>query len=126
MSYGYKVWGAFAGNNPNTGLGVYLGDPIWGETKDSSVLKPSVMIAFRDSNWDLKQQGDRDWSGFVGMYQERQWPLEVHGKRTDIAYCDGRVESKRWLDLIGQLQKDLGSKQRVAAQWNRDDQPHYP
>ncbi len=46
MSYGYNVWGAFAGNNPNTGLGVYLGDPIWGETKDSAVVKPSEMIAW--------------------------------------------------------------------------------
>lgn len=28
MSYGYNVWGAFAGIEPNTGLGVYLGDKI--------------------------------------------------------------------------------------------------
>ena len=126
MSYGYNVWGAFAGKDPNTGLGVYLGDPIWGETKESSVVKPSVMIALGDSNWDLKQKGDPNWSGFIGMYEERQWPLEVHGKRAVIAYCDGHVESKRRLDLIGQLQKDLGAQQKVAAQWNRDNKPHFP
>jgi prepilin-type processing-associated H-X9-DG protein len=126
MSYGYNVWGAFAGNDPNTGLGVYLGDPIWGETKESSVVKPCEMIALGDSNWDLKQKGDRDWSGFIGMYEERQWPLEVHGKRAVIAYCDGHVESKRRLDLIGQLQPNTGLKQKVAAQWNRDNKPHYP
>lgn len=125
MSYGYNVWGAFAGNNPNTGLGVYLGDPIWGETKESAVVKPSEMIALGDSNWDLKQKGDRDWSGFIGMYDERQWPLEVHGKRTSIAYCDGHVASKRRLDIIGQLHKDLGSRQQVATQWNRDNRPHF-
>ena len=85
MSYGYNVWGAFAGNNPNTGLGVYLGDPIWGETKETAVVKPSEMIALGDSNWDLKQKGDPNWSGFIGMYEERQWPLELHNKRAEIA-----------------------------------------
>ena len=30
MSYGYNVWGGWAGKNPNTGLGVYKGDPIYG------------------------------------------------------------------------------------------------
>ena len=125
MSYGYNVWGAFAGNNPNTGLGVYLGDPIWGETKESLVVKPSEMIALGDSNWDLKKSGDRDWSGFIGMYEERQWPLELHGKRAEILYCDGHVQSKRRLDMIGQLHKDPGMRQKVAAQWNRDNLPHF-
>ena len=125
MSYGYNVWGAFAGNNPNTGLGVYLGDPIWGETKESAVIKPSEMIALGDSNWDLKQKGDPNWSGFIGMYEERQWPLELHNKRAQIQYCDGHVESKRRLDMIGQLHTDTGTRQRVAAQWNRDNRPHF-
>ena len=125
MSYGYNVWGAFAGNNPNTGLGVYLGDPVWGETKEAAIVKPSEMIALGDSNWDLKKSGDRDWSGFIGMYEERQWPLELHGKRAEILYCDGHVQSKRRLDLIGQLQKDPGTRQIVASQWNRDNRPHF-
>jgi len=126
MSYGYNVWGAFAGKNPNTGLGVYLGDPIWGETKESAVVKPSEMIALGDSNWDLKKKGDRDWSGFIGMYEERQWPLELHNGRAEILYCDGHVEAKRRLDMIGQLHKDLGMGKKVATQWNRDNLPHYP
>ena len=125
MSYGYNVWGAFANNNPNTGLGVYLGDPVWGETKESAVLKPTEMIALGDSNWDLKQKGDRDWSGFIGMYEERQWPLEVHNKRAEILYCDGHAQSRRRLDMIGQLFKDTGSRQAVARQWNRDNLPHF-
>ncbi len=126
MSYGYNVWGAFAGNVPNTGLGVWLGDPVWGETKEASVVKPSEMIALGDSNWDLKKKGDRDWSGFIGMYEERQWPLELHTKRAKILYCDGHVESKRRLDIIGQLHKDLALKQKAASQWNRDNRPHFP
>lgn len=54
---------------------------------------PSEMISFGDSNWDLKKKGDRDWSGFIGMYEERQWPLEVHAGRTSIVFCDGHAES---------------------------------
>jgi prepilin-type N-terminal cleavage/methylation domain-containing protein/prepilin-type processing-associated H-X9-DG protein len=125
MSYGYNVWGAFAGNNPNTGLGVYLGDPVWGETREADVVKPSEMIAIGDSNWDLKKKGDPNWSGFIGMYEERQWPLELHNNRAEILYCDGHVEAKRRLDIIGQLHKDLGMRQKVASQWNRDNQPHF-
>src|SRR5258706_8949659 len=93
MSYGYNVWGAFAGNDPNTGLGVYLGDPIWGETKESAVIKPSEMIALGDSNWDLKQKGDRDWSGFIGMYEERQGPLGVDNKHAVSVSLAGETHS---------------------------------
>ena len=125
MSYGYNVWGAFAGQTPNTGLGVYLGDPVWGETRKSAVRNPSEMIAYGDSNWDLKKKGDRDWSGFIGMYEERQWPLEVHAGRAEIVFCDGHVESKRRLDIIGQLHKDRGRRQQVARFWNRDNEPHF-
>lgn len=125
MSYGYNVWGAFAGNNPNTGLGVYLGDPVWGETKESAVVKPSEMIALGDSNWDLKRKGDPDWSGFIGMYEERQWPLEMHNRRAAILYADGHVEAKRRTDMIGQLHKDKDKRQQVARQWNRDNEPHF-
>ena len=60
---------------PNQGMGVYKGHATWGETKPSQVKVPSEMIALGDSNWDLKRKGDRNWSGFIGMYEERQWPL---------------------------------------------------
>jgi len=125
MSYGYNVWGAFAGQNPNTGLGVYLGDPTWGETKESAVKSPSEMISFGDSNWDLKKKGDRDWSGFIGMYEERQWPLELHANRASLVFCDGHVEAKKRIDFIGQLNKDAGRRKQVARLWNRDNEPHF-
>ncbi len=125
MSYGYNVWGAFAGQTPNTGLGVYLGDPVWGETKESAVRNPSEMIAYGDSNWDTKKKGDQDWSGFIGMYEERQWPLEVHAGRATIVFCDGHVEAKRRRDIIGQLHQDPARRQEVARYWNRDNEPHF-
>ena len=124
MSYGYNVWGAYAGQNPNTGLGVYKGDPIWGETKPEAVVNPTEMIAIGDSNWDLKRKGDPDWSGFIGMYEERQWPLDLHNKRATILFCDGHVTAERRTDLAAQLWKDQGNRERVARRWNRDNKPH--
>jgi len=124
MSYGYNVWGGWAGKNPNTGLGVYKGDPIYGGAKASSVRVPTDMIAIGDSNWDLDQKGDRDWSGFIGMYAERQWPLEVHTKRANILFADGHVVGLPRTEMIAQLVKDPSEKRRVARRWNRDHEPH--
>ena len=124
MSYGYNVWGAFAGIVPNQGLGVYKGDPVYGETKPSAILNPTEMIALGDSNWNLKRKGDRDWSGFIGMYEERQWPLDLHNARANILFCDGHVSAERRTELAAQLQKDVAAKERVARRWNRDNTPH--
>ena len=124
MSYGYNVWGAYAGLVPNQGLGVYKGDPAYGETKPSVVVNPTEMIALGDSNWDLKRKGDRDWSGFIGMYEERQWPLDLHNRRANILFCDGHVTSERRVDLAAQLVTDKAAKERVARRWNRDNTPH--
>ncbi len=124
MSYGYNVWGAYAGLVPNQGLGVYKGDPEYGETKPSAVVNPTEMIALGDSNWDLKRRGDPDWSGFIGMYEERQWPLDLHSRRANILFCDGHVSAERRLELAAQLHQDRGAKERVARRWNRDNTPH--
>jgi prepilin-type N-terminal cleavage/methylation domain-containing protein/prepilin-type processing-associated H-X9-DG protein len=124
MSYGYNVWGAYAGLTPNQGLGVYKGDPVYGETKPSVVVNPSEMIALGDSNWDLKRSGDRDWSGFIGMYEERQWPLDHHNRRANILFCDGHATAERRVDLAAQLVPDRGTKERVARRWNVDNTPH--
>ncbi len=124
MSYGYNVWGAYDGLVPNQGLGVYKGDPLYGETKPSEVRNPTEMIAIGDSNWDLKRNGDRNWSGFIGMYEERQWPLDIHNRRASILFCDGHVSSERRVDLAAQLQQNRADKERVARRWNRDNTPH--
>jgi len=126
MSYGYNVWGAYAGLVPNQGLGVYKGDPVYGETKPSAVVQPTDMIAIGDSNWDLQARGDPDWSGFIGMYEERQWPLDLHSRRANILFCDGHVTPERRPELAAQLQRDRGAKERVASRWNRDHTPHLP
>lgn len=124
MSYGYNVWGAYAGLVPNQGLGVYKGDPMYGETKPSAVLKPVEMIALGDSNWDLKKKGDRNWSGFIGMYEERQWPLDVHANRASILFCDGHTEALPRTRFAAQLLKDPVARDQAASLWNRDNRPH--
>ena len=124
MSYGYNVWGAWASMRPNGGLGVYKGDPIYGAANPSSVKVPSNMIAIGDSNWDPKRQGDRNWSGFIGMYAERQWPLELHSGRANLLFCDGHVEPMPRTDFVAQLVENEASKERAGRRWNRDHLPH--
>jgi prepilin-type N-terminal cleavage/methylation domain-containing protein/prepilin-type processing-associated H-X9-DG protein len=124
MSYGYNVWGSWAGQVPNTGLGVYKGHPIYGGAPENSVKRPDDMIALGDSNWDLTRKGDRNWSGFIGMYEERQWPLEIHNNRANILFADGHVDPLPRTEMIAQLVTPFSAKRRVARRWNRDYQPH--
>ena len=125
MSYGLNVWGAFDGINPNQGLGVY-DDWNPGPTKAALVRKPTEMIALGDSNWDLKKNGDRDWSGFIGMYADRQWPLDVHNARANLVFCDGHVETLKRQRFVAQLNTGLGAQQEAARRWNLDNTPHWP
>lgn len=124
MSYGYNVWGGWAGQTPNTGLGVYKGDPVYGGALEASVRAPTDMIAIGDSNWDLDKKGDPNWSGFIGMYAERQWPLEIHGGRANILFADGHVQALPRREMIAQLVEGRSEKERVARRWNRDHEPH--
>ena len=125
MSYGYNVWGAWAGMIPNQGMGVYKGHPNWGETKPNQVKVPSEMIALGDSNWDLKRKGDQNWSGFIGMYEERQWPLPLHSDRAEILFVDGHVTAEKRIDLAAQLVRDQARKDAAAKRWNLDNTPHH-
>jgi prepilin-type N-terminal cleavage/methylation domain-containing protein/prepilin-type processing-associated H-X9-DG protein len=126
MSYGLNVWGAKVGETPNQGLGVYEGDPATGFTKSSSVLKPVDMVALGDSNWDLKRNGDRDWSGYIGLYAERQWPLDIHGLRVNVNFCDGHVESLKRQAIVAPLNPPMPLQQQIARRWNIDNKPHWP
>ena len=124
MSYGYNVWGGWAGQVPNTGLGVYKGHEIYGGAPVGTVRVPTAMIALGDSNWDLDRAGDPNWSGFIGMYAERQWPLELHSERANILFCDGHVDALPRREMIAQLVEGRVEKERVARIWNRDNEPH--
>ena len=101
MSYGYNAWGSTVGEQPNQGLGVWTVGV--NATKPGSVVKPTDCIALGDSNWDVVRNGDRDWSGFIGMYAERQYPLDLHSKRANIVFCDGHAQSLKRASLVSQL-----------------------
>lgn len=119
MSYGYNVWGAFdAGGFAFEGLGVYKGDRWRGAAGIGMVRNPAKMIALGDSNWDFPNKGDRVWSGFIGMYQERQWPLDHHSGEANLVFCDGHVESRPREEYISQL-ADPSIKAECERLWNR-------
>ena len=121
MSYGYNAWGAAAGLQPNQGLGVWTDvNP----TKPTDVVKPTDCIALGDSNWDLTKRGDPNWSGFIGMYEERQWPLELHNARANLMFCDGHVQPLKRKLFISQLNTNAGDRLQANRLWNIDNKAH--
>ena len=128
MNYGLNCWGSYTDVSADgiQGLGGYTKHPVYGEVKPEQVRKPVDMIAIGDSNWDLTKNGDPAWSGFIGMYAERQWPLDVHSARANLVFCDGHVESLKRPKFVSYLNTTLGAKQEAARRWNRDNQPHWP
>jgi prepilin-type N-terminal cleavage/methylation domain-containing protein/prepilin-type processing-associated H-X9-DG protein len=129
MSYGYNCWGSWD-VYPVYGLGVYAGDPTPGDApvKESAVVNPTQMIALGDSNWNVAQGGDSDWSGFIGAYASRQWPLDLHNLRANLAFCDGHVQAllrKAFVPAAPYNVYPGGGANAACALWNRDNQPHF-
>ena len=86
------------------------------------------MIALGDSNWDLKRGGDTQYSGFIANYGERQWPLDLHSKRANIAWVDGHVEAKKRSSIVSFLVPEpqtQGAKDAANRLWNADHEPHF-
>jgi prepilin-type N-terminal cleavage/methylation domain-containing protein/prepilin-type processing-associated H-X9-DG protein len=129
MSYGYNAWGSAVNQTPNQGLGAF--SATVNHTKAESVVKPSDCIAMGDSNWKLPL-GDPNWSGFIGMYgavgtQERQWPLDLHGLRANILFCDGHAQAFKRAALVSQLATPGGtatSSPEINRLWNIDNKVH--
>jgi hypothetical protein len=121
MSYGYDAWGAKVGVTPNQGLGVYADvNP----TKPTAVVRPTDCIALDDSKWDLTKGGDPDWSGFIGMYAQRQWPLDLHSQRANILSCDGHGQALKRIAFVSQLNPGGTATSPAAPSqlWNIDNQ----
>ena len=92
LSYGYNVWGAFVGQNPNTGLGVYEGtNPANGQTSEAMVIKPSDMIALGDSKYRLVLHA----GGLPGAGWDKSAKTEVEGAldgaKAVFKSADGKV-----------------------------------
>jgi prepilin-type N-terminal cleavage/methylation domain-containing protein/prepilin-type processing-associated H-X9-DG protein len=129
MSYGDNCWGS-VDDYPVYGLGVYTGDTTPGDppVKEAMVLRPTQMIALGDSNWNTNSGGDPNWSGFIGAYASRQWPLDLHNKRANLAFCDSHVQSLPRTAFVPALPYNKlpgGGADAASALWNRDNQPHY-
>ncbi len=121
LSYGYNAWGAAENLSLNNGLGAYTDVK---PTKPVNVVKPTDCIALADSNWDLKKKGDSDWSGFIGMYAERQWPLDLHGARVNILFADNHAQAPKRKAVVGQLNTDVAAQQEANRIWNIDNKIH--
>ena len=123
MSYGYNAWGSVASKPNPLGLGAYSD---LRKTKLSNVVRPTDCIAIGDSNWDLEKKGDRNWSGFIGMYAERQWPLDLHNLRANILFCDGHVQPLKRPDFVSQLNPGGTATSPAAPNrlWNIDNAVH--
>jgi prepilin-type processing-associated H-X9-DG protein len=102
-------------------LGAYTdGKP----TKPSNVIKPSECIGLADSNWDLSKNGDSDWSGFIGMYAERQWPLDLHSGRANVLFLDNHVQALKRKKFVSQQNTETDDKQEANRIWNIDNNVH--
>jgi len=125
MSYGYNCWGS-ANNESGVieGLGGWTtgNDP----TKSTSVVKPTDCIAIGDSNWNTNSGGDPNWSGYIGMYAQRQWPLDLHSLRVNLLFCDGHAQSLKRTDIVSQLNPGGTAVSPAAPNqlWNIDNQVH--
>jgi prepilin-type N-terminal cleavage/methylation domain-containing protein/prepilin-type processing-associated H-X9-DG protein len=125
MSYGYNCWGSA---NKEKGRIQGLGGRTLDSdlTKSTMVIKPTDCIALSDSNWDLTKKGDPNWSGFIGMYAERQWPLDLHAKRANLLFCDGHVQPLKRTVFVSQLNPGGTPTTPVEPNrlWNIDNQVH--
>jgi len=129
MSYGDNCWGSVV-EFPVHGLGVYAGDTTPGDSpiKESSIVKPTDMIALGDSNWNVANGGDPNWSGFIGAYAGRQWPLDLHDLRANIAFCDGHLQTLPRSAFVPEPPYNVrpsGGADAACALWNNDNRAHY-
>ena len=118
FSYGYNDWGALpfpgAAAPPafDRGLG---GDMNIAQTKyikDTSVAKPSEMIAIGDS------KPDGSFDGSIDPTTTAEWPSNRHDRRTVLGFADGHSESPRRKDVIDP------ASELWRRRWNRDGLPH--
>jgi prepilin-type processing-associated H-X9-DG protein len=134
LSYGYNIFGSTDGTiHPYCGLSFISSAMV----KKSQVVKPANMIAMGDSNWNTNQSGGGSNSGFIGGFQAANggntvWPLDVHGQRANLVFCDGHVQAMKRIQFVPDLAAAAGGNvARGAAirMWNYANStsaPYYP
>ena len=124
FSLGYNDWGLLNTTEPPMGLGADVGaTPI----KDSSIRKPSDMIALGDCRSDTPPsviQFNANLDPVIGDASDNdpvnhpQAPCNRHNFRTDILFAEGHVEAPKRSDVIDPTQTYWRSR------WNNDNNPH--
>ena len=124
FSLGYNDWGLSQG--ASLGLGGDVDDPNSKVIKDSSVRKPTEMIALGDCRSDMTKGNikfnanvDPQVSKMQNPDTHAQAPSSRHNFRSNLLYCDGHADSARRIDLID---PSLTSAWRPF--WNNDNDPH--
>ena len=117
FSIGYNDWGA-APAGGERGLG---GDAdIFGEIKESKVLKPSEMIMLGDSKpgagGKITKASRGQFDANIDPTTEAEWPSNRHNSRTTLMFCDGHAEAARRNDVIDP------NNDRWHRRWNNDNE----
>jgi prepilin-type N-terminal cleavage/methylation domain-containing protein/prepilin-type processing-associated H-X9-DG protein len=119
FSIGYNDWGA-AASGGERGLG---GDAdIFGEIKETKVLKPSEMIMLADSkpgpagSAKITRTTRGQFDANIDPTSEAEWPSNRHNSRTTVMFCDGHAEVARRNEVIDP------NNDRWHRRWNNDNE----
>jgi prepilin-type processing-associated H-X9-DG protein len=132
LSYGYNIFGSTDGSiHPYCGLSFVYPQIM---TKKSQVINPADMIAMGDSNWNTNAGGTVANSGFIGGFTggTSVWPLDVHGQRANLVFCDGHVQAMKRIQFVPDLAAAAGgnvAKSAAIRMWNYANSnvsPYYP
>jgi len=122
-SLGYNDWGLKNVVPPPLGMGADVGYPV---VKDSTVRKPSDMIAVGDVRSDATTLNFNanldpvidDAADNLAANGHDQCPSNRHNYRTDLLFADSHVEGPRRNDAINP------NDNTWRARWNNDNDPH--
>jgi prepilin-type processing-associated H-X9-DG protein len=131
LSYGYNIFGSSSGS-PNPYCGLSFFQPYL--VKKSLLVNPADMIAIGDSNWNTNAGGTVANSGFIGGYNggNSVWPLDVHGQRANLVFCDGHVQAMKRIQFVPSLAYTAGgpvARSPAIRMWNYANAigaPYYP
>jgi prepilin-type N-terminal cleavage/methylation domain-containing protein/prepilin-type processing-associated H-X9-DG protein len=127
FSYGINDWGLNIGFTPQLGLGGDIdGGAYKGPVKEAQVINPSEMIAYGDvpcqenpALISYNANMDPTDDGFTQGPDHTQCPSNRHNYHTDLAFCDGHVETP-----VRNLVRDP-TRDDWRSRWNNDNQPHH-
>jgi len=119
FSIGWNDWGLAQGT-PGLGMGGDVGSSV---VRESTVHKPSDMIAFGDCRSDatsiqFNANLDPQVSNQQNPSQHNQTPCNRHNYYTDLIFADGHAEEPKRNDVIDP------NNYYWRARWNNDNSPH--